>query len=175
MIHEVREFLKSKEKSKIFSYKNNKKNATMDFFVWSNLFSLLRYILFLIVRPLPIPPFYRWVYRLCGTKIGREVFFASDVLIDPFYPSLISIGDNCILGWGCRILAHEGYLRHFRLGRVKIGNNVVVGSFSTIRAGVTIGDNVIIAIGAVVDKDVPSNRVVGGIPEHEIKHITKIT
>lgn len=54
---------------------------------------------------------------------------------------------------------------------IKVGNGVWIGSHATILAGVTIGDNSIIAAGAVVTKDVPDNTVVGGVPAKVIKTI----
>ena len=52
---------------------------------------------------------------------------------------------------------------------VKIGNGVWVGAHATILSGVTIGDNAVIAAGAVVTKDVPANAVAGGVPAKIIK------
>ena len=173
MNNEIKDFLRSNEKSKVFEYKKVG-NATTDFFEWNNIFAIFRYLLFEFIKLIGVPFIVHNIYRMCKVKIGKGVFIGAQVIIDPFYPSLITIGDDCILGWGVRILSHEGYLRHYKLGRVTIGNNVLVGAFSTIRAGVTIGDNVIIAMGAVVDKDVPHNEIVGGIPEHEIKKLTVI-
>ncbi|MDE7192107.1 MAG: sugar O-acetyltransferase, partial [Clostridia bacterium] len=57
---------------------------------------------------------------------------------------------------------------------VKIGNNVWIGAHATILSGVTIGDNAIIAAGAVVTKDVPQNTVVAGVPAKIIKKIEEI-
>lgn len=54
---------------------------------------------------------------------------------------------------------------------IKIGKNVWIGSNSTILPGITIGDNSVIAAGAVVTKDVPENTVVGGVPAKFIKKI----
>ena len=39
----------------------------------------------------------------------------------------------------------------------------------TIMPGITIGNNVVIAAGAVVTKDVPDNSLVGGVPAKLIK------
>ena len=54
---------------------------------------------------------------------------------------------------------------------VKIGNKVWVGAHATILAGVTIGDNAVVAAGAVVTKNVPPNTVVAGVPARVIKEI----
>lgn len=51
-----------------------------------------------------------------------------------------------------------------RVGKITIGNNVLIGSNSMIMYDVTIGDNVIIAAGSCVTKDVPANSIVGGVP-----------
>lgn len=54
---------------------------------------------------------------------------------------------------------------------IKLGKNVWVGSNATILQGVTIGDNAVVAAGAVVNNDVPANTVVGGVPAKVIKQI----
>ena len=54
---------------------------------------------------------------------------------------------------------------------VKIGHNCWIGGRSVINPGVTIGDNVVIASGAVVTKDVPDNAVVAGVPAVIIRMI----
>lgn len=54
---------------------------------------------------------------------------------------------------------------------IVIGRNVWIGSHATILPGVTIGDNSVIAAGAVVTKDVPSNVIAGGVPAKIIKSI----
>ena len=54
---------------------------------------------------------------------------------------------------------------------IKIGKNVWIGSNSTILPGITIGDNSVVAAGAVVTKDVDKNTIVGGVPAKVIKTI----
>jgi len=175
MHKEVKDFIKSGKKIKIFVFKEKNKNASLAMSHWVNIVaSTFRYLLFLFVRFFGFPPVNVWIYRMCGVKIGKNTMIGIDVIFDHFHPGLISIGDDCTIGWGTKILSHEGYLRHFRLGRVAIGNNVLIGSFSMIRSGVTIGDDAIIAMGSLVNKDVPPNEEVGGIPDHEIKKLRSL-
>ena len=54
---------------------------------------------------------------------------------------------------------------------IHIGKNVWIGANAVICPGVTIGDNAVVAGGAVVINDVPENTVVGGVPAEEIKKI----
>lgn len=56
----------------------------------------------------------------------------------------------------------------------RIRKNVWIGSNATILQGVKIGDNAIVAAGAVVTKDVPANTIVGGVPAKIIKSIKKV-
>ena len=52
-----------------------------------------------------------------------------------------------------------------------IAKQVWLGANVTVLQGVTIGDNAIVAAGAVVTKDVPANAIVGGVPAKVIKMI----
>lgn len=57
----------------------------------------------------------------------------------------------------------ENKLKAF-YGVIKINDNCFIGSESTILAGVTIGTNSIVAAGSLVNRDVPANTIVGGVP-----------
>src|SRR5665647_533822 len=54
---------------------------------------------------------------------------------------------------------------------IKFGNNVFIGINSIILPGVTIGDNVVIGAGSIVNRDVPDNVVVAGVPAKIIKSL----
>ncbi len=92
----------------------------------------------------------------------------------------LEIGDDCIIGqylschpenhnFGCgdRPIRLQGVTRK----GIRIGRNCWIGSKVTILDGVTIGDNCVIAAGAVVTKSMPSDSVIGGVPARVLKHI----
>jgi acetyltransferase-like isoleucine patch superfamily enzyme len=54
---------------------------------------------------------------------------------------------------------------------IKLGNNIWVGSKVTFLDGSTVGDNCVIAAGAVVNGTFPENVVIGGIPAKNLKTI----
>ena len=90
----------------------------------------------------------------------------------------VRIGDYCMIGPNTLIttVGHPISPKRRRERRaqgtpVKIGNDVWIGGNCTILPGVTIGNNVVIAAGAVVTKDVPDNSIVGGVPAKVIKQI----
>ncbi|WP_318350446.1 sugar O-acetyltransferase [Aquipluma nitroreducens] len=52
---------------------------------------------------------------------------------------------------------------------IVIKRNAWIGAGATVLLGVTVGENSVVAAGAVVTKDVPANTVVGGVPAKVIK------
>lgn len=92
----------------------------------------------------------------------------------------IRIGDNCFVAPGVHIytathpLNAQERISGAEFGKpVRIGHNVWIGGRSVINPGVTIGNNVVVASGSVVTKDVPDNVVVGGNPARIIKEIVQ--
>ena len=129
----------------------------------------LRFTVMHIIGKLPSSTLKIWLYRLMGVRIGKGVYISPGVFIDAFYPQLIEIEDDSFLGVGCRILAHEYTADCFRAGQIRIGKGSVVGGWSTIRCGVTLGKRVTTGLGSVVVNDVPDGLTVGGVPARPLK------
>lgn len=105
------------------------------------------------------------MYRqLLGMNIGKHSVFAFKVVPDLFYPELITVGNNSVIGYNTTILTHEILVDEFKYGKLTIGSHTLIGANVTILPGVTIGDHVKIGAGTVVSKDVPSNSVAFGNP-----------
>lgn len=97
-------------------------------------------------------------------KVGEHTAFGLMVMVDVFFPELITVGRNSVIGYNTTILAHEYLIKEYRLGEVHIGNEVMIGANCTILPGVTIGDGAVVAAGSVVHKDVDASTFVGGNP-----------
>lgn len=118
------------------------------------------------------PPFYTDFGK--NITIGKNVFFNIGCSFQD--RGGISIGDGTMIGMNVTIatLNHGLPLETRNVtfpSPVIIGDNVWIGSNATILPGVTIGDNSVVAAGAVVTKDVPENTVVAGVPAKELKKI----
>ena len=88
----------------------------------------------------------------------------------------VTLGDGCQIGHNVVFATLNHELPAERRGVTRpapivLGKKVWVGSNATILQGVTIGDNAVVAAGAVVTKDVPANTIVGGVPARVIKCI----
>ena len=118
----------------------------------------------MVARHAPSLAFKRWLYRRLGMQIGRDVSFAWEVTPDLFFPELITVGDNSIIGYNTTILAHEYLLREWRTGPVQIGRDVTIGANCTILPGIVIGDGAVVSAMSLVNKDVLPGTVVGGVP-----------
>lgn len=93
----------------------------------------------------------------------------------------IEIGKNSTLAYGVTVLTSANpHSPHNRLSAlypamtapVIIGDDVWVGANATILPGVTIGNYSVIAAGSLVNRDVPSGVLVGGVPAKIIKRLT---
>jgi len=114
-----------------------------------------------------------WGYNI---HVGDSFVANYNVTILDIMP--VHIGNDVMLGPGTLIstvnhpITPKGRREHIGIGKpVTIGNDVWCGGNVTILPGVTIGDNVVIAAGAVVTKDLPSNGLYGGVPAKLIKEI----
>lgn len=129
---------------------------------------VLNYVVIYMAKHCPSLTLKRQLFRLLGMKLGRNVTIASGATLDYFFPELIDIGDNTIVGMDAMVLTHEFLHDRWRAGQVTIGKNVMLGAQSIVLAGVTIGDNVKVSAMSLVHKSIPGGVFVGGNPVRQI-------
>lgn len=116
------------------------------------------------------------IYTDCGRNltIGKNVFINSGCCFQD--QGGVTIGDGCLIGHQVVFATLDHMLdpadRASMVAHpITVGRNVWIGSHATILSGVTIGDNSVIAAGAVVTTSVPANCVAAGVPARIIKSI----
>ena len=118
------------------------------------------------------PPFY--------TDFGKNIHVSDGVFINACCHFQdhggVTLGEGCQIGHNVVFATlNHGIEPEDRLHTyprpITLGRRVWVGSNSTILQGVTIGDDAIVAAGAVVTRDVPARSIVGGVPAKIIKSI----
>ena len=116
------------------------------------------------------PPFY--------TNFGRSIRIGKNVFINHACSFLdiggITIEDEVQIGPRVNLTSENHPLdptdRQTLIPKpIVIKRNAWIGAGATILPGVTVGENAVVAAGAVVSRDVPHNTVVAGIPAKVVK------
>eukprot|EP01039_Chlorochromonas_danica_P011438 gene11438-12788_t len=114
------------------------------------------------------------------TNFGRFIRLGKNVFINHDCSFLdlggITIEDEVMLGPRVNLISETHPLdptdRHALITKpVVIKRNAWIGAGATVLPGVTVGENAVVAAGAVVSRDVPPNAVVAGVPACVIKTI----
>ena len=114
------------------------------------------------------------------TDFGQFIRFGKNVFVNYGCGFMdrggITIEDGALIGPGVSLITENHSeipeLRQHVYGRpIVIKRKAWLGANVTVLPGVTIGENAIVAAGAVVSKDVPDNTVVGGVPAKVIREI----
>jgi acetyltransferase-like isoleucine patch superfamily enzyme len=155
---------------KLESFRSESRNSLLNWHkVKHPLRVFLNFILIYSARYMPSLRVKNFLYRLTGMKVGMDVAVGLGAVFDIFFPELIEIGDNCIIGYGVTVLAHEFLIKEWRTGKVKIGRNVLIGANSTVLAGASIGDNSTVSACSLVNDSIPANSFYGGVPARRVK------
>jgi acetyltransferase-like isoleucine patch superfamily enzyme len=94
-----------------------------------------------------------------NVKIGDNTKIEGQVYIAP----LSRIGNNVFIGPSA-VITNDPYPMCEKMVGVTIQDNVIIGARAVLKAGITVGKNSVVAMGAVVTRDVPDDSVVIGAP-----------
>lgn len=114
------------------------------------------------------------------TNLGKFIKLGKHVFINHACSFLdmggITLEDHVLLGPRVNLVTENHPLdpatrRGMLCKSILIKRNAWIGAGATILPGVTVGENAVVAAGAVVSKDVPDNTVVGGVPAKVLKNL----
>lgn len=115
-----------------------------------------------------------------NTNFGQHIRIGRNVFINHGCTFLdlggITIEDDVMIGPKVSLISENHPVnpatrKTLELKPVVIKRNAWIGATAVILPGVTVGENSVVAAGAVVTTDVPANTVVGGVPAKVIKTI----
>jgi hypothetical protein len=130
---------------------------------------VLRWLLVSMGDLAPACPLKALCYRLAGAKIGAGACISPGAIIDPLFPQLVELEPGACLGMGCRLLTHEYTADSFRIAPVRVRSGAVVGGWSTVRCGVTVGARSTVGMNSFVNRDVADGDTVGGVPARSLR------
>ncbi|GAA0662020.1 maltose acetyltransferase domain-containing protein [Natronoarchaeum mannanilyticum] len=111
-----------------------------------------------------------------NVRVGDDFFANFDCVFLDVCP--IEFGDECMLGPGVHVYAASHSVDPVERtsgtehGKpVTVGDRAWIGGRAVLNPGVTVGDDAVVASGAVVTRDVPDGVVVGGNPAEIIREV----
>lgn len=113
-----------------------------------------------------------------NARIGTGAYVGPGVMLDWAFGHLITIEDEATVVNGTRILCHDASSNR-RLGAtwcapVRVCARAYVGADALLLPGVTVGQDAVVAAGAVVTEDVASGTIVAGVPARAIGEVADL-
>ncbi|RBY75287.1 acyltransferase [Geodermatophilus sp. TF02-6] len=108
-----------------------------------------------------------------NVRIGERTYLNLGCYLEAVAP--VEIGDDCAIGMEALVITSDhrapggGWRQEASGLPVRIGHRVWIGARAMILPGVTIGDDVIVAAGAVVTADCAPGGVYAGVPARRIR------
>jgi acetyltransferase-like isoleucine patch superfamily enzyme len=127
---------------------------------------------FLNIVIIPNTPFLRlrvMLYRLIGFKIGKNSDIGMKCYLDEIDPSKLIIENDVTISCNCYFTCHGKNQTHTE---IIIKQGTYIGMRANIlsgKNGIVIGENVIIGAGSLVNKSIPDNTTVVGVPARVVK------
>ena len=128
----------------------------------------LNYAAIVVARHSPSLRLKNWLFRRLGMTVGPGVAFALESTPDVFWPELITVEVDAIVGYDATILCHEFLQDEYRTGEVVIGERAMIGAGAVVLPGVRIGPDAQVGANSVVTKDVPEGTTVAGVPAEPV-------
>jgi acetyltransferase-like isoleucine patch superfamily enzyme len=135
---------------------------------WASYNSLTLILRFSFMNWIRVTPFLPLYHRLMGMKVGRRVQFNTAVVADQ---NLIEVGDDSVVGGDVTLVCHAAEAGVLVTAPIRIGRRVTLGLMSVVLPGCELGDDAVLAAGAVLAKGskVGAGETWGGVPARRLK------
>lgn len=110
------------------------------------------------------------IYRMCGFSIGKGTFIGMRCYLDDMCYDMLKIGNNCTISYGVFFACHGRKQQHTP---IHIKDGAYIGMRANVisgKKGVTIGENAVIGACTLVNKDIPDNVTVVGVPCRKLEN-----
>ena len=125
---------------------------------------MLNYVVILVCRLSPSLPLKNYLLGRLGMTVGEGVAWGLESTPDVFWPELITVEDDAIIGYDATLLCHEFLQDEYRTGAVVVGERAMIGAGAVVLPGVEIGADAQVAANSLVVEDVPAGETVAGVP-----------
>jgi len=125
---------------------------------------VLNYVVIVLCRVSPSLRLKRWLLRRIGVTVGSGVAWGLESTPDVFWPDLVTVEDDAVIGYDATILCHEFLVDEYRTGEVVIREQAMIGAGAIVLPGVEVGPGARVAANSLVASDVPPGETVAGVP-----------
>jgi len=129
---------------------------------------IYNYIFVLIARLAPSIRVKNWALRRIGVTVESGVSWGLEATPDVFWPELVTLEADAIVGYDATLLCHEFLQDEYRTGEIVVGERAMVGAGAIVLPGVKIGAGARVAANSLVAEDVPPGTTVAGVPATEV-------
>ncbi|WP_049997140.1 acyltransferase [Halococcus sediminicola] len=132
--------------------------------VWRIIYN---YVFVLVARIAPSLRVKNWALGRIGVTVEQGVSWGLEATPDVFWPELITLREDAIVGYDATILCHEFLQEEYRTGEVVVGERAMIGAGTIVLPGVEIGTDARVAANSLVADDVSPGATVAGVPATE--------
>lgn len=125
--------------------------------------SIRKWFAVVLIPTIPFSNFRVACYRLCGYKIGKNVFIGMRCYLDDLCYDKIEIENNGTISYGCYFACHGRKQGH---NQIVIKDGAYIGMRASIiaRKDLEIGENAVVGVMTLVNKSIPDGKTAVGVP-----------
>ncbi|MFD1633787.1 acyltransferase [Haloplanus ruber] len=130
---------------------------------------VVNYLAVWVIRISPSLRLKNWVLRRLGATVDPGVAVGLEATPDVFWPELLTIRADAVIGYDATLLCHEFLQGEYRTGEVVIGERAMIGAGAILLPGIEVGADAKVAANSLVTEDVPSGTTVAGVPARPVE------